>query len=140
MCPVSPRPSPSIQGRKALWSGGWRVSEGQPSRQQKQPEVGICPLIGPHFNRLGCHMGRETLMRVAPPVCLFGPQQVTCELGNSNFPLIQAFMFLPHPSLVPAAALDQGTIAWSFRRPPVPRQGFPPRVAGGSLLKGQSDH
>ena len=67
MCPVSPRPLAQHSGKEGPWSGGWRVSEGQPSRQQKQPEVGIRPLlISPHFNRLGCHMGRETLMRVAP--------------------------------------------------------------------------
>lgn len=90
MFPMSPRPLAQHSGKEGPWLGGWRVSEGQPSRWQKQPEVGIWPvLISPHFNRLGCHVGRETLTRVAPPVCpCLGPQQVTYEFGNSNFPLI----------------------------------------------------
>lgn len=59
---MSPRPSAQHTGKEGPWSGGWRVSEGQPSRQQKQPEVGIQPLlIRPRLNRLGCHVDRETL-------------------------------------------------------------------------------
>lgn len=68
---VSPGPSPSVQEERSFYLGIQSL------------------LISFCLNRLGCHMGREALVRVAPAVCPCPvAQQVTRWFGNSILPLI----------------------------------------------------
>ena len=55
---------------------GWRenrkaaIHKEHVSHVSPRPEVGIRPLlISSRLNRLACHVGRETLVRVTPAVC-----------------------------------------------------------------------